>query len=56
VDWFVVEVGKFDAACPSQLEDLGGAGDPRQVRPVAYLSPVAFELREKLFCLGNFVL
>ena len=53
---FVVEVGRFDAVRTTQLEDLGGPGDARQVRTVSDLSPVAFELDEKLFGPGDFVL
>ena len=49
VNRLVVEVGRFDAVGASQLEDLGGPGDARQVGAVADLSAVALELGEKLF-------
>jgi hypothetical protein len=56
VNRLVVELGHLDAIGASQLEDLGGAGDARQVRPVTDLAAVALELCEKLFRPGNFVL
>lgn len=36
---FVLEVGHFDAVGAGQIEDLGGPGNARQVRPVADLAP-----------------
>src|SRR5215213_8545115 len=56
VDRLVVEVGHLDAVGAGQLEDLGGPGDARQVRPVANFAPVALELPEKLFRPSYFVL
>src|SRR5271165_7632317 len=56
VNWFVIEFRNFDAIGTSQFENLVGPSDAREVRPVANLSPVAFELCEKLFGPGNFIL
>src|SRR6476620_2330026 len=56
VNGLVVEVGHFDTVGASQLEDLGGPCDTRQVRPVANFAAVALELGEKLFRPGDFVL
>src|SRR6476469_6614819 len=56
VNGLVVEVGHFDTVGASQLEDLGGPCDTRQVRPVANFAAVALELGEKLFRQGDLVL
>lgn len=53
---FVLEVGHFDAVGAGQIEDLGGPGNARQVRPVADLAPVAGELSEKFLRPDDFVL
>src|SRR5690348_3652005 len=56
VHGLVVEAGHLDAVGAGQLQDLGGPGDPGQVRPVANLAAIAFELSEKLFRPSDFVL
>src|SRR3954447_22413240 len=56
VHGLVVEVRHLDPVGAGKLEDLGGAGDARQVRAVADLPAVALELGEKLLCPSDFVL